>query len=402
MLCFLLSVGHVNSLASATKHIGDRVDFGNRIPYYDVGVAKLDHNEFSLICDARSEGEFLEDHFPSAISTPVLDNDERAMIGTLYKESSFAARRLGAAIVSKNIGEILMREEFLKLEKHDKVLVYCWRGGERSMALAHTMSRIGYEVTLLRRGYKSYRERILAEMKHLDRFNYHIISGKTGVGKGRLLDALAARGAQTVDLEIFAGHKGSVLGDTPNTKQPTQAMFESRIFLATRHFRTDRPVYIESESTRIGIREIPSSMCVKMSESTAMTVLTAPLSCRVAYIREGYQHFEQPGEGVEALKSRIAMIEKRRGRAKVDSWYELIDAGKWDEFVENMLIVHYDPGYTKSQERSFPPREDRQVVDVALESMDNDEYMRVAAMLLAREVNEGNMALEAPALEAPS
>ena len=175
--------------------------------------------DWDIVCDVRSPAEWEDDHVPGSVSTPVLDNEERARVGTIYKqESPFLAKKLGASLVAKNLGKIL-DEHFQDKEKDTRVLVYCWRGGERSMSLAHVLSRVGFKVGLIPGGYKRYRAGVLEFLRTMDGFRYHLIAGKTGCAKGKMLDQLKAQGAQVLDLEAMAQHRGSVLGGGPGVGQ---------------------------------------------------------------------------------------------------------------------------------------------------------------------------------------
>ena len=195
---------------------------------------------YDLVCDVRSPSEYNDDHVPFAISTPVLSDQQREEIGTMYVQvDPFEAKKLGAKLTSENLSKIL-EEHFLHLPKTTKVCVYCFRGGERSLSLAHVLSRIGFDVSYVPGGYKKYRETTLKYLKEeAAKFRYHVVAGKTGCAKGKLLDALEKRGAQVIDLERFAEHRGSVLGEDPENGfvgQPSQKMFDSRLAHKMRKF----------------------------------------------------------------------------------------------------------------------------------------------------------------------
>src|SRR5688572_9956821 len=209
-----------------------------------VTVAQL--TEFDEVIDVRSEGEYGEDHIPGAINCPVLDNSERALVGTIYKQtSSFDAKKIGAALVSANISRHL-RERFHDRPRTWRPLVYCWRGGGRSQALAHVLAQVGWRVGVLDGVYKSYRRAVVADLETLPtRFTWRVLCGLTGTGKSRLLRALEASGAQVLDLERLAAHRGSVLGNMPDEPQPTQKLFDSLLWAELRAFDPARPVFVE-------------------------------------------------------------------------------------------------------------------------------------------------------------
>ncbi|MGH8750149.1 MAG: tRNA 2-selenouridine(34) synthase MnmH, partial [Burkholderiales bacterium] len=221
-----------------------------------VNVAQL--REFDELIDARSPSEFNLDHIPGAINCPVLDDAERARVGTIYKQvSSFEAKKTGAALIARNIARHI-ETCFIKKEKNWRPLIYCWRGGKRSAALAHTLKQIGWNAARLEGGYKSYRARVMVDLQELPRrFDFRVICGPTGSGKSRLLQALARTGAQVLDLEQLAAHRGSVLGALPDEPQPAQKMFESLVWQQLQGFQTGQPVYVEAESKKIGNARIP-------------------------------------------------------------------------------------------------------------------------------------------------
>src|SRR5262252_8185785 len=205
-----------------------------------VGVDSID--DFDEIVDVRSPAEFALDHVPGAISCPVLDDEERARVGTLYASSPFDAKKLGAALVSKNIARHI-ESRFRDRDREWRPLVYCWRGGKRSAALAHVLREIGWQASTLDGGYRAYRRAVVSELAELpSRYEFEVICGATGSGKSRLLEALAARGAQVLDLEAVARHRGSVLGDMPGAPQPSQKMFDSVVRDRLRRLDPQRPV----------------------------------------------------------------------------------------------------------------------------------------------------------------
>ena len=208
----------------------------------------------------RSPAEFALDHIPHATSHPVLDDIERAQIGTLYTTSPFDARRLGAAKVSRNIARML-DSAFVDKPRDWRPLIYCWRGGQRSRALAHILNEIGWRAMQLDGGYRAYRRRVVARLEVLpSRFDFVVVCGLTGSGKSRLLGALTIAGAQTLDLELLARHRGSLLGDLPGAPQPSQKAFESALLERLDPFDPARPVFVESESRRVGTVQLPDAL----------------------------------------------------------------------------------------------------------------------------------------------
>lgn len=314
-----------------------------------VTVAQLP--EFDEIIDVRSEDEYAEDHVPGAINCPVLDNAQRAQVGTLYKQtSSFDAKKVGAALVSTNIARHL-NERFQDHPRGWRPLVYCWRGGGRSGALAHVLHQIGWRVGQLEGGYKAYRRAVVADLATLpQKFHWRVVCGLTGSGKSRLLRALKAGGGQVLDLEALAAHRGSVLGNLPDAPQPSQKMFESLIWSGLHGFSVQRPVYVEAESKKIGNLRVPQALIDAMWRSDCVR-LEAPLPVRVALLKEEYAHFlDQP----HTLIAKLECLTSLYGHDAIAHWKELALERKWDKLTEELLVKHYDPAYTRSTLKHYP------------------------------------------------
>lgn len=314
-----------------------------------VTVAQL--SEFDDIVDVRSPSEFALDHVPGAINCPVLDDDERARVGTLYVQvSPFEARKIGAALVARNIGRHI-EASFAGKPKNWRPLIYCWRGGQRSAAMSHVMRQIGWDVKRLAGGYKSYRHAVVAGIEVLaGRFDYRVICGLTGAGKSILLRHLERLGAQTLDLEELAAHRGSVLGELPGEIQPSQKMLESRLWLKLKGLDPRRPVFIESESRKVGNLRVPEPLISRMWQSECVWLETvAPV--RVSLLLRDYRHFT---EDVQALYARLECLVRLHGREKIDGWKDKIAGDQWPEFVTHILQEHYDPAYVRSIARNYP------------------------------------------------
>lgn len=312
-------------------------------------VAQLD--EFDEIIDTRSEGEFAEDHIPGAVNLPVLNNEERVRVGTIYKQdSSFDAKKIGAALVSANIARHL-QTHLLDRPRDWRLLVYCWRGGGRSGAFAHVLSQVGWRVGRLDGGYKAYRHAVNDQLQTLpSTLKWRVICGMTGTGKSRLLRALQDQGAQTLDLEALAAHRGSVLGNLPGEPQPPQKMFESRVWQRLRHFDPSRPVFVESESKKIGKLRVPEALIAAMWQS-ACVVVEAAVAVRVALLKDEYAHFLGDAR---LLNAQLDCLRALHGSGIIDEWQRLARDGDWDALTENLLVRHYDPAYTRAIHRHYP------------------------------------------------
>ena len=311
-------------------------------------LARLD--DFDTVIDARSQNEFTQDHLPGAVNWPTLDDAERRLVGTEFKElSGFDAKKRGAAFASRNIALHLEREVFDK-PKGWQPLVYCWRGGSRSGALAHILGEIGFRVHRLEGGYQQYRRSLIGALDELPlRLSYRVICGTTGSGKSRLLQALRSRGAQVLDLEALANHRGSVLGLVPGETQPGQKRFDTLVWDALRHVDPARPVFIESESKKVGDVRVPAALIERMRASPCLW-LELPLEARVALLIEDYDFFVRD---TEAFCTRLDALRATRGNDTVIRWQEAARAGRTAEVVRELLVLHYDPVYVQSMQRNF-------------------------------------------------
>jgi tRNA 2-selenouridine synthase len=309
-----------------------------------------DLRSFDEVIDVRSPGEFAEDHFPGAINLPVLNDAERERVGTLYKQvSSFEAKKVGAALASRNIAQYL-EGHFCNKPKTYRPLIYCWRGGSRSGSMTHILQKIGFAAMQLDGGYKAYRRHVVAELSGLpSRLSYRVVCGPTGSGKSRLLQMLASEGAQVLDLEHLAAHRGSLLGALPDRSQPTQKSFESAIWFALDRFDPIRPVFVESESKKIGSLRVPDALLEAMRSSPCIR-LEVPLSARVQLLTEDYVHFLQDPE---VIIRQLGFLAPLRGNDTITAWQALASRLAWDQLVEALLEQHYDPAYLKSLSRNY-------------------------------------------------
>jgi tRNA 2-selenouridine synthase len=311
-------------------------------------IARL--GEFSAIIDCRSEAEYAEDRLPGAVNWPSLNDQERIEVGTLYKQvSPFEARKRGAALVAANIARHIERE-ILDKPKGWRPLVYCWRGGQRSGSQALVLGQIGFQVSIVEGGYKAFRAAVLAQLPELAaRLSYRVVCGPTGAGKTRLLQALDAAGAQVLDLEALASHRSSVLGLIPGQPQPTQKRFDTLVWERLRSFDPARPVFVESESRKVGNCAVPEPLIAAMRASPCLK-LELPEDERVALLLEDYAFF---AEDRELFCRRLGALTQLRGKAQVQAWQAQVEAGEIESVVRELLVKHYDPGYAASIERNF-------------------------------------------------
>ena len=316
----------------------------NIIPAADL-IGRL--SEFDTIIDARSEGEFDEDHLPGAVNWPTLNNEERIFIGTTYKQvNAFEAKKRGAAIAARNIAGHIDRHVIDK-PKDWKPLAYCWRGGKRSGSLSLILDQIGFRVTLVEGGYKAFRAALVQE-----------ICGTTGSGKTRLLTALAMEGAQVLDLEALANHRSSVLGAIPGLPQPTQKRFDTLVWEQLSSFEPSRPVFVESESKKVGNVAVPTSLIEAMRASPCLN-LVLPDTNRVQLLMEDYDFFVKDSE---AFCERLQVLTEFRGKVLVDEWLASVRAGNIAPVVQELLTLHYDPVYLQSMRRNFKQFENSKLI----------------------------------------
>ncbi len=341
-------------------------------------IARL--GEFSAIIDARSEDEYAEDHLPGAVNWPSLNNEERAIVGTLYKQvSTFEARKRGAGLVSANIARHIARE-VLDKPKDWKPLVYCWRGGKRSGSLSLVLDQIGFRVHLVEGGYKAFRTAVLEDIPRIaPTLRYRVVCGPTGSGKTRLLHALREQGAQVLDLEGLAQHRSSVLGLVPGQKQPTQKRYDTLVWQALRGFDPARPVYVESESKKVGNVSVPEALILAMRASPCID-LRLDDEERVALLMEDYDWFVKDPD---FFCDRLATLTELRGHAVVGGWQERARSGRTPEVVRELLVQHYDPMYAASIRRNFTQYPQAMVQAVADRSPAS--MAQAAAQLLAQD-----------------
>ena len=314
----------------------------------DEAMARYD--QFDAVIDARSEGEHAEDHLPGALNWPSLNNEERIRVGTLYKQvSPFEAQKIGAALVAANISRHILNH-VLDKPKSWQPLVYCWRGGKRSNSLALILGQIGFKVHLIEGGYKAFRKAVIEDTpRRVQPLPFQVLCGPTGSGKTRLLQALAAQGAQVLDLEAIASHRASVLGVIPGQPQPTQKAFETRLWNALRCFDPNRPVFVEAESKKVGNLTIPDSVMDAMRASACVR-LALSLQDRVQLLMEDYDYFVKD---TAYFCDRLERLADLKGRKVIDDWKARVQAGQTREVVAELLEKHYDPGYETSTARNF-------------------------------------------------
>lgn len=333
---------------------------------------------YSAIIDARTEDEFALDRLPGAINWPSLNNEQRIVIGTLYKQvGPFEAKKRGAALVAANIAQHI-EQHVLDLPKDWQPLVYCWRGGKRSGSLALILGQIGFKVSIIEGGYKAFRSQVIEAIPPLvQRLSWRVICGPTGAGKTRLLHCLRAEGAQVLDLEGLANHRSSVLGIVPGQPQPSQKHFDTLLWNELRLFDPHKPVYIESESRKVGNLAVPESLIMAMRASPCYKLELADDE-RVLLLMEDYDFFvKDPALFCKRLDALVAI----RGKQVVEEWQSLIMSGDIEKVVRDLLLTHYDPTYFASMQRNFDQIDQAQVISTTDRS---HQSMTLLAQALAK------------------
>ncbi|MBY0437063.1 MAG: tRNA 2-selenouridine(34) synthase MnmH [Burkholderiales bacterium] len=324
--------------------------------------ALADPAQFDALIDVRSPAEFAEDHMPGAINCPVLDDEQRARVGTMYKQQGpFEARRVGGALAARNIAQHV-ETVFADRPRKWTPLVYCWRGGQRSRSFVHVLREIGWRAGQLEGGYRAYRRRVIDDLDVLPgALSFRVVCGRTGCGKSRLLRELQALGEQVLDLEALASHRGSVLGDLPDEPQPSQKLFESMLWQALRGYDPARPVFVEAESKRVGVLHVPDALIARMREAPTLRV-EASVATRTQLLLDEYDHLVKDAP---RLLDRLECLRGLHSGETLAHWRALVDAGQWDRFVSTLLEQHYDQAYDRSMFRNYSGHLDAPVIELA-------------------------------------
>ena len=304
-------------------------------------IAKLDAD---TIIDVRAPSEFAQDHLPGAINLPVLDDIQRAEVGTTYAQvSPFSARKIGGALVAANTAKHL-QGPLANKDGGWQPLVYCWRGGQRSGAFATILDQVGWRVNLLQGGYRSYR-RLVVDMLYDTPLPHRItlIEGGTGTAKTQLLHHLKQIGAQILDLEGIAHHRGSLFG-AMDTDQPAQKMFDSRIAAALNTMDPDKVTWVEAESSKVGARVVPPSLWAAMCIAPRVE-LHAPLSSRAAFLCHAYDDLTH---NPDTLRDQINRLRFYHSGETIAAWQVLANTQNWPTLAQELIARHYDPRYMKS------------------------------------------------------
>lgn len=302
---------------------------------------------FDDIIDVRAPAEFAQDHIPGAINMPALTDAQRAEVGTIYvQDSPFKARKIGAAYVARNVADHI-EQHLANKDGGWQPLVHCWRGGQRSGSFGSILAQIGWRVQVLEGGYQAYRRLVVRAMYDQPvPHRFILLDGETGTAKTEVIGLLREAGAQVLDLEGIANHRGSLFG-ARTSDQPSQKFFEGQIALSLAGLETNFPIFVEAESNRIGQLKIPPTLWRAMCSAPRVT-LSASVEARAAYLVRTYADIL---EDMSELEMRIEALRPYQPRTKIDKWRENALNRDYFDLAQGLMVDHYDPRYAKAQKR---------------------------------------------------
>ena len=338
-------------------------------------IKKWENKTFDTIIDVRSPLEYEEDHIIGSINCPVLNDQERIIVGTIYKkESTFKAKIIGSSLTARNIAKHI-EEKFINQQGSWQPLVYCWRGGQRSKAFSIILSEVGWRTCQLEGGYKKYRNEVINFLNRIgSKLKIILISGKTGSAKTKILQNIKLQGGQILDLENLANHKGSLLGKIPGLKQPSQKLFESKLYHQIKQLDLRKNVYIEAESSKIGNIHIPKTIWAKMIVSPKIEI-QADLELRSSFLLKDYRYM---CENPELIKPIIYGLKNRLSKKLINDWLELITKKLWLDLTKSFLENHYDPSYSSNTIKN-----DRKVIKkIQAKSFSKQEISEITKLIL--------------------
>lgn len=351
--------------------MSDRVERAPVLALWESGIDE--------IIDVRAPEEYAMDHISGSINLPVLDDTQRAEVGTLHRQKGpFDARKVGAGWVAANIGRHLS-DHFAGKGKTYRPAVYCWRGGQRSRSMATVLSEVGWRPLVVEGGYKAYRRHVMDVMELAGEFRWRVLNGFTGSGKTLVLQALRERGAQVLDLEGLANHKGSLFGGNPAKPQPTQKRFESLIRDAVVSFDRGPSVFVEAESPKIGHLNLPAPLWRVMRDS-AVTKIQATLEARTDYLHGDYASWI--GDPAKILKT-IERLRPFHSGEQIERWRQDCLQQAWKPLIASLLREHYDRRYGAGGSGHYNVPDRR----VALECHDAQSVAACADELLSQEAD---------------
>lgn len=349
--------------------------------YTPLDLEIQEFSDYDLIIDARSPREFALDHLPGAHNYPVVNDNEYAQVGTLHRHDTHKAYLIGVTHSLRNMATWI-EEISEQCGPRSKILVYCFRGGKRSKLWTDNLRTIGFKVDLLRGGWKAYRRWVIGGLEVTPRlFDFKVLEGPTGSGKTRLLKALREAGAQVLDLEALALHRGSLIGAIPGVAQPSQKDFDSQLLAALRVMDPSKPIFIEAESKKIGNVQLPAALMEAM-QNGSMIRITSPMEERLKVWQEDFAHFEADPA---ALLQKLEHLRPMVGNTAVNRWHELAAQRQVIKVFEELMVLHYDPAYERSNRRVYEGWSELPTLEV--KSLKQEHLMEVAFELLNKYIS---------------
>lgn len=309
----------------------------------DISIEEaLEIRQDTVILDVRSPGEYKTATIPGAVNIPLLDNVERSLVGTCYKNKGpQAARYLAMEIVTPKLPALI--HAVRKVAGGKPVVLFCWRGGERSFFMASILSFMGFKVYRVTGGFKAHRRYVRSYLaRESVPLKAVVLHGLTGVGKTEVLHLLAEKKMPVLDLEGLACHRGSVFGKIGMPPSPSQKMFEALIVNTLKNMEKHGIFVVECESRRLGNLFVPESVMNSMKNGYNV-LLYAPLRTRVERIKKIYTAGN--GNIKVGIQSAVERLTKYLGRKKVAELKEQIERDNIEEVIEFLLTRYYDPLY---------------------------------------------------------
>jgi tRNA 2-selenouridine synthase len=309
----------------------------------------------TVLIDVRTPLEFEQGHIPDAVNLPIFTNEERVLVGTAYKQQGRQpAILLGFELTGSKWANFIREVE--KLSTNKKVLVHCWRGGMRSGAMAWAFGLYGFDVSILKGGYKAFRKANIESFSKI--YSFKILSGNTGSAKTEILKEMKVLGEQIIDLEDLAQHQGSSFGSMGKMVQPSQEQFENLFAIELQKMDFSKPIWLEDESVTIGKRVIPKPIWDQMRNAQVIKV-EIPKEERIEFLNKEYGSLDR-----DFLKSAVLGITKRLGPLETKLTLQAIDEGRMKDFI-NQVLVYYDKAYLKG----IKTRLDESVTIISLDTI---------------------------------
>ncbi len=349
--CFNLRL--VVPLASLLKLVSKQMITGLASGELDSSCQELSAADFwqasrnALLLDVRSPGEYEQGHIPDAVNLPLFDNDERAEVGTIFKNSGRDDAVLrGLSIVGPKMAGLAKTARTMAVGKKDRIFIHCWRGGMRSRSMHWLLETAGLRAKILTGGYKAFRA--LARTSFSQKWPLKVVSGLTGAGKTRILSLLAERGEHVIDLERLANHRGSAFGAIGQNPPPTTEHFENLLFGELDRNRNASRIWVEDEGNRIGTVVVPPTFVKQLKNSSAVFI-DLKAEARVANLLEDYGDLS-PSKLCESVQA----IRKRLGFDLAKAAIEAIESGQIKSAIE-IVLAYYDRTYLHAASKSPRP-----------------------------------------------